>query len=172
MIRQEVRDGILRWREALVGVGVLVWGLWWGLSTYGLLFWIGWILALTGAGLLVAGIQRGRFRVGTGGIGVVEITEGRIGYFGPFTGGVVALSELSRLSLDPSAVPPCWNLSQNGQPDLCIPLDAEGADALFDVFAALPAINTGTLVAEVKKAMQGDQVKPVVIWERSKLRLH
>lgn len=172
MIRQEVRDGILRWREALVGGGIALWGLWWIIGSFGLLFWIGWVLLLVGGALVAAGIQRGRFRVAAGGIGVVEVKEGQIGYFGPFTGGAVALTELSRLTLDPSATPPCWSLSQNGQPDLHIPLNAEGADALFDIFAALPAMRTGTLVSEVQKAIQGDQVQPVVIWERSKLRLH
>lgn len=183
MIRPEVKAGLLRWREALSGAVLAGWGLYWVWRGHGYVPWIGGAVALLGLALVVTGLQRGRFRTGAGGAGVVQVTEGQIGYFGPVTGGVVTLSDISRLALDAGRRPPCWRLSQPGQPDLLIPLDAEGAEALFDVFAALPGIRTSKLVAEVQKAtaertggLQGPGVvalpRPVVIWDRARLRLH
>ncbi|NIZ08286.1 hypothetical protein [Pseudooceanicola sp. HF7] len=172
MIRPELRQQITRWREALVGLAVLCLGLFWLISSFGLLRWIGVVVALGGGALVFAGIQRGRFRGKSDGPGVVEIREGQIGYFGPFTGGAVALTEMNRLALDAGATPPSWRLSQYGQPDLLIPLNAEGADALFDIFAALPDIRTGRLVTEVQRASTGQSDANVVIWDRARLRLN
>ncbi|MBR9764092.1 MAG: hypothetical protein GYB53_11355 [Rhodobacteraceae bacterium] len=172
MIRPEVRSALLRWREALLGAVVLGLGLWGVVGTYGYIPWLAGVLALIGAALVLAGVQRAHFRNAAGGIGVVKIDEGQIAYFGPFTGGVVALTEISRLSLDPGTRPPSWRLVQLGQPDLLIPLDAEGADALFDIFAALPGLRTHKLVSEVQRATRAETPHPVVIWDRARLRLH
>ena len=109
-----------------------------------------------GALLIIAGIQRGRFRTGSGGPGVVQIVEGRIAYFGPLTGGTAELGQLSRLVLDPSGKPPHWLLHQPGQLPLAIPLTAEGADALFDAFATLPGLQTERMLAEMRRDMHAD----------------
>ncbi|WP_371060550.1 hypothetical protein [Rhodosalinus sp. 5P4] len=162
MIRPEVGDALGRWREALAGAALAALGLWAALAGLGLLAWLGWMAVATGLALLFAGIQRGRFRRPGGGPGVVEVVEGRIAYFGPVSGGVVALSELSQLRLDPSEDPPSWVLVQPGQPPLSIPVTAAGADALFDAFAALPGIRTGHLVDALRG---GGAAHPVVVWE-------
>ena len=47
-----------------------------------------------------------------------------------------------------------------------IPVNAEGADALLDVFSTLPSIRTERMLAE----LQGGSDHPVVIWERTPLR--
>lgn len=171
-VRAEARRAIARWREALLGAVVAAIGLWLMLISYGLVFWISVAILLAGIAMAAAGIQRGRFRTLAGGPGVVRIDEGQIGYFGPFTGGAVALSEITRLTLDPKLTPPSWKLSQIGQPDLLIPLNAEGADALFDVFAALPGISTSKLVAQVQRATSGQQGAAVTIWHRQQRWLH
>lgn len=162
LIRPEARATLHRFREALTGATALALGLWWLLGSHGLLPYIGAAIALAGAALLLAGLQRARFRGGTGGPGVVQVDEGQIAYFGPLTGGVVALSEISSLSLDPTAKPPHWVLSQPGQPDLFIPLNAEGADTLFDVFASLPGIRTERMLAQ----MRAKATAPVLVWQR------
>ncbi|QOL82907.1 hypothetical protein [Pseudooceanicola spongiae] len=172
LIRPEARRAVARWREALFGLAVTGVGVWWMLISYGLVFWISGVISLAGLAMVAAGVQQGRFRTMAGGPGVVRIDEGQIGYFGPFTGGAVALSEISRLTLDPNVTPPSWRLSQIGQPDLLIPLNAEGADALFDVFAALPGISTSKLVSEVQRAVSGQKSAPVIIWQRRQLWLH
>lgn len=173
-VRPEARARLMQWREAIIGGGVLLLGLYWGLFTGGgLLHWIGYAVAIIGALLVAAGIQRARFRLGSGGPGIVQVVEGRISYFGPLTGGVADLGALSQLSLDPTASPAHWLLYQPGQPPLAIPLTAEGADTLFDAFATLPGLQTERMLARMRDGGQD----PVVIWtdpdsRHRHLRLH
>ena len=47
-----------------------------------------------------------------------------------------------------------------------IPVDAAGADALFDAFAALPGLRTERMLAE----LADDKTLSVVIWERRSMR--
>ncbi|MHA7851745.1 hypothetical protein [Roseovarius sp.] len=167
-VRPEATAALWRWREVLAGGAVLAVGLWWAFGTVGLLHWLGYVIAAAGAVLVAAGVQRGRFRSGQDGPGVVTVVEGQIAYFGPLTGGMVALGELSQVSLDPTGRPQHWILSQPGQPDLAIPLTASGADALFDAFATLPGIRTEHMLAQMKR--HGNA--PVIIWQKSYPRLH
>ncbi|MCR8547662.1 hypothetical protein M4578_07460 [Salipiger sp. P9] len=174
MIRPEAQAALSQWREALFGAGVLALGLYWAFFTGGgLLHWIGYVVAIAGILLLIAGIQRGRFRVGSGGPGIVQVVEGRITYFGPLSGGVADLDGLTALTLDPGGKPAHWLLHQTGQPPLAIPLTAEGADALFDAFATLPGLQTERMLAEMRRASK----RPVTIWQAAScnsthLRLH
>ena len=172
-LRPEARAQIHRWREVLAGAAVTLLGLYWAIFTGGLLAWIGWVVVALGAVLLVAGVQRARFRIGTGGPGVVQVLEGRIAYFGPLTGGVADLDRLDRLMLDPSARPPHWLLRSEDGTTLAIPLTAEGADQLFDAFATLPDLRTERMLA----LMQKPGTSPVMIWQAPRaaaaaLRLH
>ena len=168
-VRPELRAWAMRWREALTGAGVAVLGLYWALTAFGILSWLGWALAAIGAALVFSGLQRGRFRSGSGGPGIVRVDEGQVAYFGPLTGGMAALTEIHRLSLDSRSAPPVWVLEQLGEPELAIPLNAEGADALFDVFAALPGIRTERMIEQMRTVKGPHRV---VIWERSPPRLH
>ncbi|GHG84604.1 hypothetical protein [Pseudodonghicola xiamenensis] len=161
-IRPEVKAGLHRWREALIGVGVVLLGLYWALGVGGFLGWIGWLLLPAGAGIAVIGLQRARFRAEGRGPGVVMITEGEITYMGPLSGGSVSVQDLERLVLDPVSSPTLWVLEQPGLPVLHIPVNAEGAGDLFDVFNALPGLKTERMLAE----LNGKSRHPVVIWER------
>lgn len=161
-IRPEAQAAIWRWREALIGAGALTFGGWWAFSGADVTRWIGMVVAIGALALLVAGLQRGRFRGRSGGIGVVRTDEGQVAYFGPLSGGVVAFSEMTSLIYDPSGKPPHWVLSQPGQPDLHIPVDAEGADALFDVFTRLPGLRTEALLAALKQR----HGQKFVLWQR------
>ena len=165
-IRPAARAALWRWREALAGVALVLLGLYWIAGPGGLLGWVGWATTVAGAALGVICVQRWRFRQGTDGPGVVQVGEGQIAYFGPLTGGIVSASELERLTLDPTAHPAHWVLNQPGQPPLTIPVTAQGAEALFDVFAALPGLKTERMLGE----LQGRSPIPVVIWERTPLR--
>lgn len=169
-VRPEARAALWRWREVLTGLGALVLGLWWVLGTTGLLQWVGGAVALAGAALAAAGVQRGRFRAGAGGPGVVQVDEGQIAYFGPLTGGVVALSEITALTIDHTARPPHWVLEQPDQDDLRIPLNAEGAEALFDVFASLPGLRTERMLAAMRNGAGHPPDRPEVIWKRPDAR--
>lgn len=165
-IRPEAQAAIWRLREVLIGAAIVCLGLFWILGPGGLLGLVGWALTLAGLALVVVGFQRARFRAGGGGPGVVQIDEGRIAYFGPLTGGTIAVSDLERLTLDPTAKPAQWLLLQPGEPLLAIPINAEGAEALFDVFSALPGLRTERMLNELNNGSG----HPVVIWERRPMR--
>lgn len=162
-IRPEARAALWRWREVLAGGALALLALSWITGPGGLLGMAGWLLCLAAGALIVVGIQRARFRTGSGGPGVVKVDEGQVAYFGPLTGGAVALSELERLRLDQGARPPHWILDMPGQPDLHIPVNAEGAEALFDIFAALPGLRTERMLTEMRK----EGAHQVVIWQRN-----
>lgn len=161
-IRPEARATLWRWRELIAAVLVLLIGFKWAFWSYGFTAMTGWALIGVGVVLALVGGQRLRFRLGAGGLGVVQVDEGQIAYFGPLTGGAVAQSELVRLKLDHTARPPHWVLEQPGQAPLAIPVNATGNEALFDVFAALPGLRTERMLAELRR--KGDH--QVVIWER------
>ena len=55
-------------------------------------------------------------------------------------------------------------LSQRGAPDLHIPVNAEGSEALFDAFAALPGLRTEHMLAQ----MQRLPAFPTVIWQKAR----
>lgn len=165
LIRPEAAAALSRWREVLVGLTLAVLGLNWGLASFGPLRWLGWVLVALGAALIVTGIQRARFRRGGDGPGVVTVDERRVSYFGPLTGGTLALDDLTRLSLDGQGRPAHWRLDSHGQPPLMIPVTAEGADALFDAFAALPGMETGRLLAALD-ASDRQRGTVTAIWTR------
>jgi hypothetical protein len=160
--RPEAKAALWRWRELLAAAGLGGLGVWWTLGPGGLLGWIGAVLIALAGAIAVIGLQRGRFRTGAGGPGVVMVDEGEIAYMGPLTGGAVAITDIERLALDPTARPAHWLLERAGAMPLCIPVNAEGAEALFDAFATLPGLRTERMLAELGGGASG----PVVIWER------
>lgn len=164
-IRPEVQSTILRWREVLVGAVTLAIGLRLALNSFGALFLIGCGLALAGGALIVAGIQRARFRTGGGGSGVVDIDERRITYFGPYGGGAVAVDDLIEIGVDPSR---SWLMRDAQGTHLMIPMNAEGADALFDAFSAVPGLTPARLV----EAARSTPRRYTTIWAKPQGRLH
>ncbi|MCB1340011.1 MAG: hypothetical protein KDK24_02875 [Pseudooceanicola sp.] len=172
-IRPEAQAAIWRWREVVAGAAMALLGLSGVAGPGGLIGWVGWALVAAGFSLGVIGAQRARFRGEGEGPGIVSVDEGQISYFGPLTGGVIAARELERLTLDPTQHPAHWVLSQPGLPALAIPVTAEGAESLFDIFATLPGMRTEHMLAQLR----GGAVHPVVIWEKTPsrpahLRLH
>ena len=134
--RPEAKATLWRWREVLVGVGLAVLALWLLAQSRGVLGYIAPVLLVGAGALIMVGLQRGRFRGASGGLGTVQVIEGEVIYFGPLTGGSVALREMQRLTLDGGQTPAHWRLDQPDHPPLLIPVDADGADALFDAFSA------------------------------------
>ncbi len=161
MIRPEAKAQLLKWREVLIGLVALATGLWWILGPGQLLILPSVFLIAAGAALVWIGVQRARFRETGLGPGAVRVDEGQIIYFGPLTGGAVALRELESVILDPTLHPTHWRLSQPGQPELLIPVNATGADKLFDAFATLP----GLKMEQVLQAKSGGGKDPIVIWQ-------
>ena len=136
MIRPEAKAQIMRWREVLIGSAAVLLGLWWLAGPGGLLMLPAAVLIVGGGALIT--------------------------YFGPLTGGSVSLRELSGITLDPTLHPTHWCLEEPGQPPLLIPVNAEGADTLFDAFATLPDFRMTQALA----IMKAPGVHPIVIWQR------
>ena len=162
-VRPEARAQIWRWREAIVGVAAVVFGVWMVLGGRGALAILGVVCVLAGIGLVFAGWQRARFRHGTGGPGVVYVTEGQVTYFGPQRGGAVAIAAISDVILHP--VPgrgQVWEIRAPGRDALFIPIDAEGTDALFDAFGALDDFPTEKMLDALNTSLEASQT----IWSR------
>lgn len=147
MIRPELIAQIRRAHEVIWAAGVGSVGAWliW-LGGY-LLVPIGSMAMLLGAALGVMAWRRMRFAQDIDAPGVVEVDEGQISYLGPTVGGSVSLPELAELRLITLRGHRLWRLKQTDGQTILIPVDAAGADRLFDAFASLPGMDSGALVA-------------------------
>lgn len=168
-LRPEAKAQLMRWREALIGGVAALFGLWLVFTGSGLPLLFGIALSLGGGWLAVAGVQRGRFRQGSDGPGVVRVVEGSVTYFGPWGGGVAALDRLAWLELVPAdGAAGLWVLIDDEGRRLEIPVDARGAEALLDLFSALPGLRTGAML----RSLQVPVRERTMIWQRDRLRLH
>lgn len=168
-MRPEARASLWRWREVIAGLALAVLGLWWGLGGLGIVRALGWAIVVVALALVVAGVQRGRFRQTGKGPGVVQVTERRLAYFGPLTGGVMDIEDVTRLELDPTAHPAAhWVVTGMGGKRLEIPVNATGSDALFDLFGALPNLRTEAMLDVLSRRPD----RRIVIWERAPDLLH
>ena len=161
-IRPEARAAMWRWREVIAGVVLSSAAGFWALSAFGIMQALALILLALAVIMILAGIQRGRFRGFGGGQGVVQVIEGQITYYGPLNGGAVAISELSALSLDGRHKPAHWLLLPDQGSMLQIPVSAEGADALFDAFSGLVGLKTEHLL----RVKQAAKPQLQVVWRR------
>ncbi|MHA7888596.1 hypothetical protein [Roseicyclus sp.] len=164
-LRPEAAATLTRWREVLVALAVMVLGLWIAARPGLILQGAGYALMLAAAVALIPAIRRARFAAEGEGPGVVQVVEGRILYMGPQTGGAVSIGELTSLSLrrdhEGNAA---WLLHEPGQM-LVIPVNAAGAEALFDAFTALPGLGSQRLLA----ARQGLRAGTQTLWRRADL---
>lgn len=168
-MRPEVRTALFRWREVIVGLVFVALFAWWSLSSYGVMRWI----ALTVTGIAVifafAAVQRARFSQGGGGFGAVEVDEGVVSFFSPLTGGQIEIGAISSVTLLPGPKGHAhWQIDAYGQTPLTIPLNAHGAEALFDAFVGLEGLETEKMLREIKS----NPDKPVVIWRKRTAVLH
>lgn len=164
MIRPELRLWLIRNAEALAAVAALAVALW--VATRG-----GWFLAAIGAALgalalgwAVLALRRARFARPVADPGMVEIDEGRIGYFGAggsVLGGYVALAELSEIRLLRLRGHQYWRLKTGDGQALLIPTAAAGAPALYDAFATLPGIEMGRIARALDTSASAQS-----LWQR------
>lgn len=100
--------------------------------------------------------------------GVVEISERRVGYYGPTGGGFVSLDEIESIEIRTTADGPWaedlfWLLHPPaGEETLIIPNGARGADKLLAAFAALPGFDH----QQVLRAMNSIDNARFVLWRR------
>ena len=148
MIRPELIAHFRPWRE--VGAAALTgaFGIW--VFAQGGLFF----QPLGGAILAFAALwglgawRRRRFAAPVGAPGFVEVEEGAIRYYGARAlGGEVALRDLAQIRLIRLDGHAHWRLKTQAGEALLIPVEAAGAAALADAFAALPGFDLGTASA-------------------------
>ena len=167
-LRPEAVAGLKRWRGVIMAGAVTALGLWWGLTSLGLIRWIGWVLAALGVAAVWTGIQRARFRGGNGGVGVVSVDERQIAYLAPAGGGFASIEALTEVAIAPDrAGLPVWRF-RSGMELLTIPAAAEGTEALFDVLTALPGVDIEAAI----RASRARPERPVMIWSKPRPRLH
>jgi hypothetical protein len=146
-IRPELLSTAHRWREVIVGAGVAALGLWTATRGGYLLIPFGLALLALGAAWALSAFRRLRFQQDGDAPGMVRVTEAQIAYFGPRVGGFVGLPDLAEIRLLTLRGRRIWKLKQGDGQLLHIPVESDGAEALFDAFATLPGIDMAALVA-------------------------
>jgi hypothetical protein len=167
VIRPEAAATLKKGQEVIAACAVALFGLWlvW-LGGYVLLP-LGVIFMAVGAILARLALRRLRFAQLVGAPGLVELDEAQVGYLGPTDGGYLSLEELVELRLLTLQGRRMWRLKQADGQALLIPVEAQGAERLFDAFAALPGMDTGALVDALTPAPDRAGIAETrVIWRR------
>ncbi|HEY0275720.1 MAG TPA: hypothetical protein VGC31_06590 [Paenirhodobacter sp.] len=155
MIRPELRVALYRHRELIAACIAIVAGVW--IASLG-----GWFLIPLGGLIAVAAlvwarsaVRRERFARPVTDPGLVEVIEGRIGYFGAGQGlgGYVSVGDLAEIRLLTLQHARYWRLKTTDGQAILIPVASAGAEALYDAFAVLPEIDmrrlTGALGSDL-----------------------
>ncbi len=167
LIRPEIVAAMVRGQELIAAAAVMAFGLWlvW-LGGY-LLLPLGVIVLVIGAVLARQAWARMRFAQSTSAPGLVELDEAQIGFLGPDDGGYLSLDELVELRLLTLQGRRMWRLKQSDGQALLIPVEAQGAERLFDAFAALPGMDPTALVAALEARPTAPNLAEArVIWRR------
>lgn len=156
-IRPEAKDAIRHYGVPLalaIGGGALVWKGWAMMSSGA---WIGFVLIAAGCFAclaLIGAIERAvlGWRGRKGGPGVVSIEEGRIGYFGPDGGAIMALDSLVSVDIVTTSEGPFgedlfWVLTDETRQMAMIPSGAQDAEKLLDTLGQLPGFNHRAVVS-------------------------
>lgn len=164
MIRPELRAHLIRQREAYVAALALAASLWIGTRGGWVLAAMGLCLAALAAGWLVLALRRARFARPVSDPGVVDLDEGRIGYWGiggSVLGGTMALEDLVEIRLLILKDSQFWRLKSRDGQALLVPVAAAGSEKLFDAFAGLPGIDMGAMAAALDRRLTAQS-----LWRR------
>lgn len=155
-IRPELIAATWRHAEVILGVGLAAFGLW--MASWGGYFYlpIGLFLLVLGLGWALTAWRRLQFQQAGDAPGLVRVTEAQIAYYGTRVGGFVGLPDLAEIRLLTLRGRRIWKLKQGDGQLLHIPVEALGAEALFDAFAALPGMDTAGLVAALGSEAASD----------------
>ncbi len=173
MIRPEVRQMLVDWKEIILGASFAVIGGNWMLRGHLLLPYIGLLLITLGLIFLWIGWRRIRFPTGKGGIGVVEVTERQITYLTAGGGAAISIEHLQRVEVQTGTTGLIWTFTADGGDQVTIPGGAPGAEKLFDALVPLPGINydQAARAARAPESM-GDAPDKFLIWQKDRRALH
>lgn len=166
ILRPAILAALRRHREAIGAGAVTLFGLWVAAQGGLILIPLGLIIATLGAALAVNAWRRERFVQAINAPGVVELDEGQVGYLSPEMGGYLSLNDLTEIRLMTVRGTRMWRLKQADGQALLIPVDAAGAERLFDAFANLPGLDTAALVAALDTPPPANLAEAKVIWRR------
>lgn len=172
MIRPEAVALLYRWREVIFAALALLASVWVGTRGGPILGVLGLGGAALAVGWAVSGWRRLRFAQDIAAPGLVEVVEGEVRFFGPTLGGAISLADLTELRLITLRGRRIWRLKQRDGQALLIPVDAAGAEALYDAFTTLPGLDMTALLAALTPAttgpglVSGQTPDMVVIWHR------
>lgn len=155
-VRPEIAEGLSRWREVIAAGAITALGLWFALQPGYVLPALGLALIVPGLGWGAVAIRRQRFHQTGEAPGVVRVTEAQVAYMGPRIGGFIGLPDLAEIRLLTYGGRRVWKLRGTTGEALHIPVEAEGADALFDAFAGLPGIDMAALIAALGSEVPSD----------------
>lgn len=150
-VRPDLRRRLARWSELAAALAAALAG---GLIMRmgGFLFLpVGAVLTLLSLGWALTALRRLSFQREVAAPGLVEVVEGQVGYYGPTFGGMIALADLAELRLSEFHGALQWRLRTVADEVLLIPVDAAGAERLYDAFATLPGIDMAALSAALDK---------------------
>ncbi|NHB75317.1 hypothetical protein [Rhodobacter calidifons] len=168
-VRPELADTLHRWREVIAGVGLAALGLWTATRGGYLLTPFSLALAVLGGAWALTAWRRLRFRQDGEAPGIVRVTEAQIAYLGPRIGGFVGLPDLSEIRLLTLRGRRIWKLKQGDGQLLHIPVEADGAEALFDAFATLPGIDMAAVVAALGTEAPPSDSRVIALAARDRL---
>ena len=168
-IRPELLTTLHRWREVIAGVTVAFIGLWSAALGGYVLTPLGVAILALGAGWALTAFRRLRFQQDGEAPGIVRVTEAQVAYFGPRIGGFVGLPELSEIRLLTLRGRRIWKLKQGDGQLLHIPVEADGAEALFDAFATLPGIDMAALVSALGSDAPASDSRVIALAEHDRL---
>jgi hypothetical protein len=146
-VRPEITEGLTRWREVIASGSAVALGVWLFLLPGYVLPTLGVILTALGLGFGVLAFRRLRFQQDGDAPGLVRVTEAQIAYMGPRIGGFIGLPDLSEVRLLSHRGRRVWKLRAATGEVLHIPVEAAGAESLFDAFSGLPGMDSGALLA-------------------------
>ena len=106
-MRQDAIETLQRFSGLIIALCTICLGLYWILNSFGLLMIVGYPVTFIGIALGYSATQRLRFHRNTEGQGIVHFVEGQITYFGPESGGIVAVGDITRAF----ARHQCWQRS-------------------------------------------------------------
>ena len=167
-IRPELIAATRRHTEVILGAALAVLGFW--VASWGGYFYLplGLLCLALGLGWALLAWRRLRFQQAGDAPGLVRVTEAQIAYFGTRVGGFVGLPDLSEIRLLTLRGRRIWKLKQGDGQLLHIPVEAYGAEALFDAFATLPGMDTAALVASLGSEAPSDS-KVIMLAEVDRL---